>query len=205
MTSPLSCDGKGGPANPLAADGQSGISRAIGLGISQSSAGALRDVLYYGMNEDEAGRLVFEAMMPIIPGARRSFTNDRFAEPGRIEGREFDRLYPVRRVSPSPMPSPRSSSTGRRDGLLLRCSLTNTCPRIMHVDSNALQFGIPRPACSSPNTRGRNRKLPPEVRLYMVAGSPHGNVANAVVTRRAGCTLPLNPVYSMAARPSARC
>src|SRR5205823_13776955 len=59
---------EGGPTNPLAADGQSGISRAIGLGISQSGR-VLRDVLYYGMNEDEAGRLVFEAMMPIIPGA----------------------------------------------------------------------------------------------------------------------------------------
>jgi Alpha/beta hydrolase domain len=45
------------------------------------------------------------------------------------------------------------------------------------------------------DTRGRNLEPPPEVRLYMVAGSPHGNVANAVVTRRASCTLPLNPVY----------
>ena len=29
---------EGGPANPLAADGQSGISRAIGLGISSPAA-----------------------------------------------------------------------------------------------------------------------------------------------------------------------
>jgi hypothetical protein len=107
---------EGGPANPLAADGQSGISRAIGLGISQSGH-VLRDVLYYGMNEDEAGRLVFDAIMPIIPGARRSLTNDRFAEPGRNPGPEIDRLYPDC-VSPSPMPSPRISehSTGSTSG-----------------------------------------------------------------------------------------
>ena len=183
---------EGGPANPLAADGQSGISRAIGLGISQSGR-VLRDVLYYGMNEDEAGRLVFEAMMPIIPGARRSFTNDRFAEPGRNPGPEFDRLYPVLRF-PFTYAVTEDVFTGRRDGLLLRCSLTNTCPRIMHVDSE-FEFWGSEASLLVTDTRGRNLEPPPEVRLYMVAGSPHGNVANAVVTRRASCTLPLNPVY----------
>lgn len=121
-----------GPTDPLAADGQSGISRAIGLGISQSGR-VLRDVLYYGMNGDEAGRLVFEAMMPIIPGARRSFTNDRFAEPGRNPGPEFDRLYPVLRF-PFTYAVTEDVYTGRRDGLLLRCSQTNSCPRIMQID-----------------------------------------------------------------------
>ena len=42
---------EGGPANPLAADGQSGISRAIGLGISQSGR-VLRDV---ALLRDERG------------------------------------------------------------------------------------------------------------------------------------------------------
>jgi hypothetical protein len=104
---------EGGPANPLAADGQSGISRAIGLGISQSGR-VLRDVLYYGMNEDEAGRLVFEAMMPIIPGARRSFTNDRFAEPGRNPGPSTGSIPCC--VSPSPMPSPKMPSPAAATG-----------------------------------------------------------------------------------------
>jgi Alpha/beta hydrolase domain len=183
---------EGGPANPLAADGQSGISRAIGVGISQSGR-VLRDVLYYGMNEDEAGRLVFEAMMPIIPGARRSFTNDRFAEPGRNPGPEFDRLYPVLRF-PFTYAVTEDAVTGRRDGLLLRCSLTNTCPRIMQVDSE-FEFWGSEASLLVTDTRGRNLEPPPEVRLYMIAGSPHGNVANAVVTRKSACTLPLNPVY----------
>ncbi|MCP3467722.1 alpha/beta hydrolase domain-containing protein [Bradyrhizobium sp. CCGUVB23] len=181
-----------GPTNPLAADGQSGISRAIGLGISQSGR-VLRDVLYFGMNEDEAGRLVFDAMMPIIPGARRSFTNDRFAEPGRNPGPEFDRLYPVLRF-PFTYAVTEDAFTGRRDGLLLRCGLTNTCPRIMQVDSE-FEFWGSEASLLVTDTRGRNLEPPPEVRLYMVAGSPHGNVASAVVTHRPTCTLPLNPVY----------
>jgi hypothetical protein len=183
---------EGGPANPLATDGPSGISRAIGLGISQSGR-VLRDVLYYGMNEDEAGRLVFEAMMPIIPGARRSFTNERFAEPGRNPGPEFDRLYPVLRF-PFTYAVTEDAFTGRRDGLLLRCSLSNTCPRIMQVDSE-FEFWGSEASLLVTDTRGRNLELPPEVRLYMIAGSPHGNVASAVVTHKPACTLPLNPVY----------
>lgn len=183
---------EGGPANPLASDGQSGISRAIGLGISQSGR-VLRDVLYYGMNEDEAGRLVFEAMMPIIPGARRSFTNDRFAEPGRNPGPEFDRLYPVLRF-PFTYAVTEDALTGRRDGLLLRCSLNDTCPRIMQADSE-FEFWGSEASLLVTDTRGRNLEPPPEVRLYMIAGMPHGNVASAVVKRRPSCALPLNPVY----------
>ncbi len=183
---------EGGPTNPLAANGQSSISRAIGLGISQSGR-VLRDVLYYGMNEDEAGRLVFEAVMPIIPGARRSFTNDRFAEPGRNPGPEFDRLYPVLRF-PFTYGVTEDPLTGRRDGLFLRCSLSNTCPRIMQVNSE-FEFWGSEASLLVTDTRGRNLEPPPEVRLYMIAGSPHGNVANAVVTQKPNCTLPLNPVY----------
>lgn len=183
---------EGGPANPLAADGQSGISQAIGLGISQSGR-VLRDVLYYGMNEDEAGRLVFEAMMPIIPGARRSFTNARFAEPGRNPGPEFDRLYPVLRF-PFTYAVTDDAFTGQRDGLLLRCGLSNTCPRIMQVDSE-FEFWGSEASLLVTDTRGHNLEPPPEVRLYMIAGSPHGNVASAVVTRKPSCALSLNPVY----------
>ncbi len=68
----------GSAANPLASNGHSTVRRAIGFGISQSGR-VLRDFLYYGMNEDERGRIVFDGAMPVIPGARRSFTNARFA------------------------------------------------------------------------------------------------------------------------------
>jgi hypothetical protein len=183
---------EGGSANPLAANGQSGISRAIGIGISQSGR-VLRDALYYGMNEDEAGRPVFEAMMLIIAGARRSFTNDRFAEPGRNPGPEFDRLYPVLRF-PFTYAVTEDAFTGRRDGLLLRCSLTNTCPRIIQIDSE-FEFWGSEASLLVTDTRGRNLEPPPEVRLYMIAGSPHGNVATAVVARKPSCRLPLNPLY----------
>jgi hypothetical protein len=123
----------GTDANPLAEAGRPTIHRAIGIGISQSGR-VLRDMLYYGMNQDEHGRLVFEGMMPIIPGARRSFTNARFAQPGRNPGPQFDRLYPVLQF-PFTYPVLDDAVSGRRDGILLRCLADNTCPRIIQADS----------------------------------------------------------------------
>ena len=67
------------------------------------------------------GGIVFDGMMPIIPGARRSFLNARFAQPGRNPGPQFDRLYPVLQF-PFTYPVLDDALSGGRDGILLRCS-----------------------------------------------------------------------------------
>ncbi len=181
-------DGSG--ANPLASGGQSGIHRAIALGISQSGR-VLRDALYFGMNEDERGRLVFEGLMPIIPGARRSFTNARFAQPGRNPGPEFDRLYPVLQF-PFTYPVLDDAVSGRRDGLLLRCGLSNTCPRVMQIDSE-FEFWGSKASLLVTDSEGRPVEMPGNVRLYMLAGTPHANPWDAVARRTDACRMPLNP------------
>jgi hypothetical protein len=180
-----------GPVNPLASSGRAAVDRAIGLGISQSGR-LLRDFLYFGMNEDEAGRVVFEGMMPIIPGARRSFTNARFSQPGRNPGPEFDRLYPVLQF-PFTYEVMDDAVSGKRDGLLLRCRLTNTCPVVMQMDSE-FEFWGSQASLLVTDTRGRHVDLPPNVRAYMVAGAPHGNPWNAVARQTPTCALPLNPI-----------
>jgi len=180
-----------GAANPLARDGRSGVDRAIGLGISQSGR-ALRDLLYFGLNEDEAGRIVFDGMMPIIPGARRSFTNARFAQPGRNPGPQYDRLFPVLQF-PFTYPVTEDHLSGKRDGILLRCRLTNTCPRILHMDSE-FEFWGSQASLLVTDTRGRHLDMPPDVRLYLLSGAPHGNPADAVARASDTCALPLNPV-----------
>jgi hypothetical protein len=154
-------------------------------------------VLYFGMNQDEAGRIVFEGMMPIIPGARRSFTNARFAQPGRNPGPQFDRLFPVLQF-PFTYPVLYDVVSGKRDGILLRCSLSNTCPRIMQLDSE-FEFWGSQSSLLVTDTQGNHIDMPPEVRLYLLSGAPHGNVWNAVVTRNPACSLPLNPISGGAA------
>ncbi len=137
--------------NPLAANGRSTIDRAVGFGISQSGR-VLRDLLYLGLNEDERGRIVFDGMMPHIAGSRRSFTNARFAQPGRNPGPHLDRYYPADQF-PFAYETTTDALTGRRDGLLLRCRSSNTCPLLMHVDSEYELWGS-RGALVTTDTRG---------------------------------------------------
>ena len=176
--------------NPLFVDGRATVQRAIGLGISLSGR-VLRDFIYYGMNQDEQGRIVFEGAMPIIPGARRSFTNDRFAQPGRNPGPQFDRLYPVLKF-PFTYPVLSDSVSGRTDGILLRCLATNSCPKIIQMDSE-FEFWGSQASLVNTDTAGRPIEMPENVRLFLMPGTPHGNIWNAVATRTKECTLPLNP------------
>ena len=71
-----------GNANPLAPAEKPRIRHALGFGISQSGR-VLRDLLYYGFNQDLAGRKVFDAMLPVVGGSRRTCVNSAFAQPGR--------------------------------------------------------------------------------------------------------------------------
>ncbi|BAQ43779.1 MULTISPECIES: alpha/beta hydrolase domain-containing protein [Methylobacterium] len=182
--------------NPLATDGRSTIDRAVGFGISQSGR-VLRDLLYLGMNEDEHGRMVFDGMMPHIAGSRRSFTNARFAQPGRNPGPHLDRYYPADQF-PFAYATTTDALTGKRDGLFLRCRITSTCPRLMHVDSEYELWGS-RGALVTTDTRGADLAQPPEVRVYMVTGAPHFAAPDAKTASDPGCALPVSPVHAGAA------
>lgn len=176
--------------NPLAANGQTGLPRAIGFGISQSGR-VLRDFLYFGLNQDERGRVVFEGAMPIIPGARRSFTNARFAQPGRNSGPQFDRLFPVL-AFPFTYPVLDDALSGKRDGILLRCRLSNSCPHVMQMDSE-FEFWGSQASLVVTDPQGFPIDMPDDVRLYLLTGAPHSNQWDAVVRTNPACALPLNP------------
>ena len=73
----------------MAFSSRSSIARAPGFGVSQSGR-FLRDWLWQGFNTDLAGRPVFEGLMPSVPGARATWTNVRFAQPGRFSRQHED-------------------------------------------------------------------------------------------------------------------
>ena len=64
---------------PLAAAGE-GVRRALLFGVSQSGR-LVRQFLHDGLNVDEAGTQVYDAVMPVIAGGRRGQFNQRFAVP----------------------------------------------------------------------------------------------------------------------------
>jgi hypothetical protein len=166
---------------------------AYAHGVSQSGR-FLRDFLYWGFNEDERGRIVFDAINPHVPGTRRTYTNVRFAQPGRNPSSQTDRLYPADQF-PFTYAVTEDPISGRHDGILLRCRLSNTCPKVIQTDSEAEFFGS-RGSLLVTDTSGRHVELPPEVRAYMMAGHPHfadpGSLPSMVDT----CALWRNPLHA---------
>ncbi len=77
-----------GGDNPLG----SGIRHALGFGISQSGR-VLRDLVYHGFNQDLAGRQVFDGIMPVVAGSRRTCVNWAFAQAGRYSRQHEDHSY----------------------------------------------------------------------------------------------------------------
>jgi hypothetical protein len=175
--------------NPLGAPAV----RAYAHGVSQSGR-FLRDFLYWGFNEDEQGRIVFEAINPHIPGTRRTYTNERFAQTGRNPSSQTDRLYPADQF-PFTYAVTEDPVSGRRDGLMLRCRLSNTCPKVIQTDSEVEFFGS-RGSLLVTDTQGHHVELPPDVRAYMMAGHPHFSSPGALPSTVDACALPRNPLHA---------
>ncbi len=169
--------------------------RAVLHGISQSGR-LVREFLHGGFNEDEnaPGRPVFDAMLPHIPGARRTFTNARFAQPGRNPTAHGDRLYPANQF-PFAYEDSTDHLSGRADGLLRRCRATGTCPKVIQTDTEYEFFGA-HASLTATDTRGALLPLPPEARAFLISGHPHFAPAGATPGRRPECALPTNPLHA---------
>lgn len=160
-----------GNANPL---GRKLIKRSLAMGISQSGR-FLRDFLYQGFNEDEQGRRVFDGAMPIIPGSRKTWVNFEFAQPGRWSKQHEEHLQAGDQF-PFAYNTIRDPLTGRRDGVLAKCRASKTCPKVMHLDGEYEVWGARGSLLLSDGDPSgpEDLRIPDDVRLYMVAGTPHG-------------------------------
>jgi hypothetical protein len=143
----------------------------LSIGISQSGR-FLRDMLYLGFNEDLQGRIVFDGIHPDIAGSRKTFTNYRFGQPGRWQKQHEDHLYPGDQF-PFTYTTLFDPNTGRRDGLLERCSASGTCPKIIHTDGEA-EIWQARSSLVVTDPAGEHVELPEDVRVYLIAGTQHG-------------------------------
>ncbi|HZE55483.1 MAG TPA: alpha/beta hydrolase domain-containing protein [Bradyrhizobium sp.] len=183
-----------GAANPVA--GQ--IDRAIGFGLSQSGR-YLHDYLYLGFNADEDGRMVFDGLMPHISGAKKTFTNYRFSQPGRSPYQHADMLYPGADF-PFTYPVITDTLTGKSDGLLARCLTAGNCPKIIKTDSE-LEFYQQRASLLVTDTQGHALAMPDNVRLFLLSNLQHYALANAKSEMAKTCAYPTNPLN---AGPSVR-
>ncbi len=185
-------DGQGNP-NPLASQGLPTVS--IAMGISQSGR-FLRDFLYQGFNEDLQGRIVFDGMHPDIAGSRKTFTNFRFSQPGRWQKQHEDHDYPGDQF-PFTYVTMKDPISGETDGILEKCSRTNTCPKIIHSDGEYEIWGA-RASLIVTDPRGHDLQLPDNVRVFAYAGVQHGGGPGVFAREpRAGICQNLNDPMSL--------
>jgi len=178
-------DDSGNP-NPVA--GQ--VRKAIGRGVSQSG-NYLRSYLHLGFNEDEAGRIVFDGLNPLI-AARQNPMNFRFANPGGAAD-----LYEPGSDGVVWWASYADTARGlARASLLDRCTASRTCPNIVEIMGSSEFWGLR----ASPDYVGTDAKadlaLPANVRRYFTPGVTHGGGRGGFTyeTRPVnGCTLLANP------------
>ena len=185
-----------GTPNPLAGT----INAAIIRGSSQSG-NFTRHLIFLGMNEDEAGRIVHEGAWPLIAG-RRVSNNSRWGQPDGVlelyqmgsEGPQWWHSFPDRARNLHP------------GGILDRCSRTDTCPKIIETFGGAEVFAL-KMTTSWVGTDPKNDiPLPDNVRRYYLPSSTHGGGGGgfneAIPNVGAGCpgnnwgtgTLRANPV-----------
>jgi hypothetical protein len=179
--------------NPLLNGLHPSVSRAIGFGVSQSGR-FLRDFLYLGFNEDTRGRVVFDGLMPHVAGTRRMATNVRFGLPGRNPRHPQDPAWQAD-LFPFTYATLTDPISGRTDGLLRRCALSATCPKVMQTDSEH-EWWASHASLLVTDLDGNHLDLPDNVRAYMIAGTPHFAEPTDRMRSVPAMALPQNPMHA---------
>ena len=193
-------DDGNGYVNPLYGK----IKWAIIRGVSQSG-NFTRHFIFLGMNQDEAGRIVHDGAWPIIAG-RRVSNNSRWGQPdGVLE------LYQMGSEGPQWWgPFPDRTRNLHPGGILDRCRVTSTCPKIVETFGGAEVFALKMTTEWVGTDPKNDIPLPPNVHRYYLPSSTHGGGSGAMDENPAdtgvGCpgnnwgngTLRQNPVPSTA-------
>jgi hypothetical protein len=156
-----------GLANPLAGF----IDKAYGYGASLAGR-VVREFIYEGWNRDAEGRKVFDAVQTHT-GIGRLYFNMRFAQIGRYPRQHEEHSYPSERYpfNFSPVPDP---FTGKVDSVLKR---PDTDPLIVHCHTSSEYWERHGSMTHTDPRDGSDIEMLPNVRMYMLAGSPHAAIA----------------------------
>lgn len=159
-------DAQGNP-NPLAGT----VKYTLATGISQSGR-FLRDYLWQGFNTDAAGKQVFDGMLPLVGGSRKTYTNYRWAKPGDYS-RQHETHYTPGDQFPFAYATITDPLTGKTDGLQKLCAQNNTCPKVFQYDS-PIEFNGARASLTVTDGQGKDIDIPSNVRMFYAAGTSHG-------------------------------
>ena len=151
------------------------ITRAVAFGISQSGR-FLRTYLYYGFNEDESHRKVFDGMMPHVAGGGRGSFNHRFAQPSRDAHPFINFFYPTD-IFPFTDAEQTDPETGITDGLLTHATKPAFQPNIFYTNSSYEYWGRAASLFHTTVDGTKDARLPANVRGYLLSAGQHGVAA----------------------------
>lgn len=166
------------------------ISTAYAWGVSQDGR-LLKDFVWQGFNADLDGDKVFDGIVPLVSGGKKTDHNTEFAQTSRWIRQHEDSDYPGSEF-PFTYKTLYDPVTGRTDGILQKCSRTGTCPRVMHIDSE-FETWNGHISLVTTDTLGRHVGLPGNVRAYLISGQQHGP-GNGVPQPLDNCKLRSSPV-----------
>ena len=135
------------------------------------------------------GRKAFDGVLNWIGGGDGIYMNYRFAQPFRTHRQHIARWTPEFQF---PWANLRTHDrvTGRTAGRLDRCLDSDTCPKIIELNSEN-EFYSKGGSLLTTDTAGRDLDLnqTPNVRYYLLSSAPHGTGTAAGI-----CQQPQNPI-----------
>ena len=164
------------------------INHALAIGFSQGGR-YLRDHVSQGFNRDEQGRRVFDGVLAHTAGVGRVFLNQRFGQPFRTCTRHEDHDFPENAFpfSTAAVSDPITGKTGslfRGDGSDPLFIQTNTSTEYWQKGASLLH---------TDPLGERDLQLPPNARVYLIAGTQHGGHVGLVSKPNKKAANPNNP------------
>jgi hypothetical protein len=157
-----------GTANPLAGR----ITHAIGQGTSQSG-NAMKTFLHLGFNQALDGSKVFDGLYAHV-AARQTHINTRFAVPGGGGGLRTDHTA-FGQTAPRALAADYTDElTGRKGGVMTRCTASNTCPKFFLGLSGTEFWQLQGSPVLTDAYGFRDLTQPDNARIYYYASTQHG-------------------------------
>ena len=131
------------------------LKQAYLFGVSQSGR-FLREMLYLGLDEDEQGRMVFDAVWPHVAGGRRGEFNLRFGQPSLNSHGTVGSLPPF-----------------NDEGLFAKLHARGNTPKIFATNTSAEYWRGDASLIHTDDTGTRDAEPAEFVRTYLFAGTQH--------------------------------
>jgi hypothetical protein len=133
----------------------------------------LHDFVELGFNEAERGGAALDGVLNWEGGGSGLYLNHRFAQPYRTHRQRINRWFPEFEF-PFTYQSTHDAVTGKTGGWLDKCKASGTCPLIIDANSDN-EYWAKNGGLAHTDTAGRDLPDIDGVRIYLIAGTPHGD------------------------------